>query len=221
MKVLHLCIALALTLQLGATAASETNRASKPHELASLIKWAMPNATAGGRLTAPSLQNYNRFKGPIRDIERTSRGYSARAAVQFDGVPAIAENIQDRTDWVVRIEGPNAGADFIAFTADQGMNPAVKLSGPQYLRRHGIDVFNLGCFSHGETATNAEALYLIRATGKTPVLMSYQVSTGSAGVFETYALYFGPIPWSEVPGTGPTFSGARQGFAECRMPSLL
>ena len=74
----------------------------------------------------------------------------------------------------------------------------------------------LSCFSEGDTPTNATALYLAQYPEKSPTLLSYLISTGSAGVSIEYQLHFGPIDWSLVPGARDVnYAGEAQKSADC------
>ncbi len=219
------------------------------YELADVLLWAMPPdveaehlsvsasgaasdaqplAPTGGRTLPPALpgiQDFNRFKGVVTDIvsapaQSLRAGYEGQVVLGIDGKRLVAENIQDDYAWRVSIPGPRTGATAIEFESQRAIQLDPDSVGPSYLRRKGFDVVTLGCSSSGDTPDNAEGLYLVRAPGKAPTLLTWAVSTGSAGVFVRYRLHFGALDPGDVPGTQPNFEGRVQGFGVCPYPAF-
>ncbi|WP_162925892.1 hypothetical protein [Isoalcanivorax indicus] len=192
------------------------------YELAQVIVWAMgpgkPTETLSG-----DAQDYNRFKGVVKDIERsTAQGaeYEGTILLLADGERTVAENIQDEYSWEVFIRGPRIGASSIEFQSARSVSPSLDL-GPRYLRRHGLDLTALSCFSAGNSSANAEALYLVRADRMNPALLLISISTGSAGTSYSYKLHFTGIEWGDIPGAArANYRGDYQPFGHCPYPEL-
>jgi len=162
------------------------------YELAEVLAWAMPKSAANAA-TLPSLQDYNRFKGVVSDIKRSEGGdgqYVGKVVPLVDGTRVAAENIEDDYAWRVWIDGPQAGAASVKFDSFGKGNAVSAEIGPAYLRRHGFDLVALACFGSGGTPNNADAMYLARFPGKAPTLMTFSVSTGSGGVFNSWLLHY-------------------------------
>jgi hypothetical protein len=186
---------------------------SGAYELADILAWAMPNQATNKIKSLPEFQDYNRFKGVISEIKVSPLGYEGGIVMLADGKQSLLENIEDDYKWKVYIKGPNLGADSIAFDSWRSIKTDI---GPAYLRKHGFDLIMLSCFSEGDTPTNATALYLAQYPEKSPTLLSYLISTGSAGVSIEYQLHFGPIDWSLVPGARDiNYAGEAQKSADC------
>lgn len=157
----------------------------------------------------------------VQDI-RASQGpgsrYVGAVTLAVDGRQMQPENIVDNYRTAVRIFGPEAGAQGLAFAT--GVKDALQ-AGPSYLRKHGLDVVPLSCFNAGQTPTNAEALYLVRAPGKAPTYVTFRSSTGSGGASIEYTVRYGGMDWKEVPGaTEPQFDGTVQTFGYCPYPGM-
>ena len=193
---------------------------SGAYELADVLKWALPEAGSTPFAT-PELQDYNRFKGVVQDIKVSqvlSSRYVGAVTLAVDGQQMQPENLVDNYRTDVRIFGPEAGAQGIAFATEVKESVYV---GPAYLRKHGFDVVPLSCFSVGQTSTNAEALYLVRAPGKAPTYVTFRVSTGSGGASVEYTVRYGGMDWKDVPGaTEPQFDGTVQPFGYCPYKSM-
>ena len=185
------------------------------YELADVLRWALPDS-GGTAFTTPGLQDYNRFKGVVQDIQLSQEPrsrYVGAVTLMVDGRQMQPENLVDNYRTGVKIFGVEAGAQGISFAT--GVLPTVQ-AGPAYLRKQGLDVVPLSCFSVGKTPTNAEALYLVRAPGKAPTYVTYRVSTGSAGVSIDYTVRYGGMDWQDVPGAvEPQFDGTVQPFGHC------
>lgn len=213
------------TVQSSASQSSGANATEQPpvakdglYELADVLRWIMPRQTQQVAEFA-GLQDYNRFKGPITDIQSGAPHFQYRGRIRLaiDGKRGIAENIEDDYAWQVTLDGANAGATDIALSSFKAVAPGTP-EVAEYLRRHRFDVLLLSCFSDAATPTNAEAMYLLRAEGRAPVLFTLGVSTGSGGVFLTYKVSFGPVAWGDVPGaTKSDIQGMPYPLAGCPM----
>lgn len=188
------------------------------YEVADVLAWAMPDQGPKSTNSLPDFQDYNRFKGLVRDIKASPVGYEGSVVMLAEGKQSLLENIEDDYKWKVFVSGPNAGANSIFFDSKRPIKIEI---GPTYLRKHHFDLIVLSCFSDGDTPTNATALYLAQYPGKRPTLLRYQVSTGSAGKMVEYQLHFGPVEWSSVPGARDiNYAGKTQKFAECPYAEL-
>lgn len=201
---------------------SEPKSQNGAYELAEVLAWAMPNVDLKNPTSLPSNQNYNRFKGVINEIHATTSnlgGYEGTVQILAEGKRTIIENIEDNYKWQASITGPQVGANSLILSSQRAVGTDV---GPTYLRKHDFDLMLLSCFSDGDTPTNATALYLARFPGKAPVLLGYSVSTGSAGQFIAYQVYFGPIAWESVPGARQlNYKGESQPFGSCPYKALI
>lgn len=188
------------------------------YELADVLIWAMPKQVKGEN-SLPSLQDYNHFKSVVSNIKPTENGYSGTVLILADRKRTVPENITDNYDWAVSIEGPRAGASSISI--DSGFIGDKPDIGPQYLRKNNINVIALSCFSNGDTPAQSSSLYLVQYPGKTPILLSYDVSGGSSGRTIKYQLHYGGIEWKNVPGANEVnYKNETQNFAMCPYPSL-
>lgn len=186
---------------------------SGAYEISNVLAWAIPDQTAVNGTSLPDLQDYNRFKDIVNDIKSSPLGYEGSIIMLANGEQSLLENIEDDYNWKVSIRGPNVGASSIAFDSRRAIKNDI---GPTYLRNNRFELTMLSCFSEGGTPTNARALYLAQYPGKTPILVTYEVSTGSAGISVVYQLHFGPMEWSYVPGAKDiNYAGKSQKFAEC------
>lgn len=195
------------------------------YELAEVLAWSMPDtAPSDSPLALPSFQDYNRFKGVVSNIQSSTSvdgGYEGTIEMLADGKRVVVENIEDDYKWKVLITGPNVGANSVTFMADRAVGMGIDI-GASYLRRHQFDLVALSCFSAGQTSTNAQALYLARYPGKNPVLLSYMVSTGSAGMFVHYQVHFDSLEWESVPGAREVdYEGKSQPFGVCPYEDLM
>ena len=182
------------------------------YELVDIIRWAMPPAS-GETILPAGFQDYNRFKGPIENIQISDdrfNKYKGTAALVVSGKKIQPENITDQYLTDVHIFGPEVGAAGISLSTK--LSPSIEV-GPDYLRKGGLNPIPLSCFSEGRTPTNANALYLVQAPSKAPVYLTYSISTGSGGKWFTYTIWFGSIDWKFVPGaTENMFDGTTQAF---------
>ena len=186
---------------------------SGAYEISDVLAWAIPDQITINEKSLPDLQDYNRFKGIVNDIKSSPLGYEGSIIMLANGDQSLLENVEDDYNWEVSIIGPNVGASSITFNSRRAIKNDI---GPTYLRKNSFDLIMLSCFSDGDTPANARVLYLAQYSGKTPVLLTYEVSTGSAGVSVVYQLHFGPIEWSYVPGAKDiNYAGKSQKFAEC------
>jgi len=186
---------------------------SGAYEVSEVLAWAIPDQIATNKKSLPDLQDYNRFKGIVDEINSSPLGYEGSIVLLANGDQSLLENIEDDYSWKVSIIGPNVGASSIIFDSRRAIRNDI---GPTYLRKNSFDLTMLSCFSDGDTPANARALYLAQYPGKAPVLLTYEVSTGSAGTSIVYQLHFGPLEWSYVPGAKDiNYAGKIQKFAEC------
>jgi hypothetical protein len=192
------------------------------YELAEVLAWAMEDKTKdNNQSTLSSVQDYNKFKGVISDIHRSSDGdadYEGSIILFADGKQSITENIEDSYSWNVEINGPSVGADTLVFYSSRSVSTDL---GPAYLRKNKFDLIALSCFSYGNTPNNASVLYLAQYPGKKPTLISYNVTTGSMGQSVWYSVYFGQIDWKSVPGaTEVDYKNDKNRFGDCPYESL-
>jgi hypothetical protein len=182
------------------------------YELADFLAWAMPEISSGDQFTLPTLQHYARFGGVFEVLPYDGREkYSGFVSLLVDGAIAIHPNIYRDYGWRVGIDGPEAGATSLSLTG----SVVIDAVAPKYLRANGFELTPLTCFSEGGTPINAVALYLARYPGKQPTLMSYMVSTGSAGRFVDFVLHFAPVSWASVPGTSDSQFSTSRGLGDC------
>jgi hypothetical protein len=189
------------------------------YEIADVLMWAMPSSS-GQKRSLPGFQDYNRFKGVVSNIRRSTYGretFEGQVVLLAYGKNAMVENIEDNYSWRVGISGPQVGATELAFYSGAISGDL----GPNYLRKHGIELITLSCFSTGDTSTNASALYLALVPGKAPTLLSYDINTGSSGETVTYKVHYYSVNWSDVPGaTERNYKGEVQDFGVCPYKNL-
>lgn len=183
------------------------------YDLADFLAWAMPQISPESPSTLSSFQDYARFGGVFEILPSDgSIRYSGFVSLLVGGTIAMQPNIDQDYGWRVGVDGPNVGATSLSLSSAGSVIDAVT---PEYLRANGFELTPLTCFSEGGTPTNADILYLARHPSKQPTLMSYRVSTGSAGRSVVFVLHFEPVPWTNVPGTTGSQWSTSRGLGDC------
>jgi hypothetical protein len=123
-----------------------------------------------------------------------SKIYRGEMQLEVGGKPFMLPTMEDaRQNWTVYIAGPNANADVLFIRGDQVASPG----GASYFRGAGLTLLPLAC--KVIDPNNYEAFYTVQVAGKHPAVLQISKSTGSAGVWYSYGLYWIGPPVKDLP----------------------
>lgn len=125
--------------------------------------------------------NDKRFPGPPLKYPKIYRG---TINLHANGKRLLADSLDGPGAWTAYVAGPNPGATAMYLLGDQVAVDA----GPSYFRKAGVVLQPVVC--DRIDAGNYDATYFASVSGSRPAVMQISKSTGSAGVWYSYALFW-------------------------------
>lgn len=188
-------------------AASMACAAEAPHELSAVIKGLMPES-AGAPIAYTDLKKYG-YDFHFASSEETAkipamfRGgkepyfkiYVGKMQLKVNGKQFLAPSMEDNPAWQVSIAGSNAGPNVVFIQGDQ-VNYKLR-SGPTYFRKAGLKLEPLGC--DYMNAGNYDGFFKVTAPGKQAVILGISASSGSAGQWYSYSVFWNDFSPSYLP----------------------